>query len=501
MRQTILTIDDDPVVRKLVNKAVQGMGYNSIEVSSGLEGLHYLEKHSVQLILLDIMMPILDGFEVLKKIKKHREWRAIPLMMFSAMSDEHKVKEALDLGANNYILKPFRLRTIQEKIVDILENESKKHTNRSPAPKQRKVLPDSVMLVTLNSSIQDQFNKLLRKHSIKILHAKGAIEGLLLLQSSSPDIIIIDKNLRVFSGEEFEAKVRNNPLWNQIPTIGLSDSPGNFENIISPSGTDQNIIQTILNLWQRTQTESVGVKSEELAEESNYRLLFLGKSVDTVNWFQQETKGAFEVQFVETAAQLVGDLLTWQPDFVLMNYSDYRDEIFDIIQQGQETLLGQNIPYFLLSQDDIPKSTLYKIKSSPIKDVIQFSNSSDTNLLNLLDDKLGVNLIEEQNESDLVVLKRRPADNPIAGREMIHRVMKNIQHEQTNFVLDFSEVTKMSFEEIQYLGRIVNNRTRLGIKVCIVANAQQVINSFDTFEETRGVKIFQSFPEAYDYLK
>jgi len=500
MRQTILTIDDDPVVRKLVNKAVQGMGYNSIEVSSGLEGLHYLEKHSVQLILLDIMMPILDGFEVLKKIKKHREWRAIPLMMFSAVSDEHKVKEALDMGANNYILKPFRLRTIQEKIVDVLENESKKNANNSPTPKKRKVLPDSVMLVTLNSSIQDQFNKLLRKHSIKILHAKGAIEGLLLLQSSSPDIIIIDKNLRVFSGEEFETKVRNNPLWNQIPTIGLSDSPGDFENIISPSGTDQNIIQTILNLWQRTQTESMDVKSEELAEESNYRLLFLGKSADTVKWFQQGTKGAFEVQIVETEAQLVGDLLTWQPDFVVINYPDYEDKIFEIIKQGQETLLGQNIPYFLFSQEEIPKTTLHKIKSSAIQDVIQIAGD-DSNLLNLLDDKLGVNLVDEQNEPDLVVLKRKSADNPVAGREMIHRVMKNIQREQTNFVLDFSEVTKMSFEEIQYLGRIVNNRTRLGIKVCVVANAQQVINSFNTFEETRGVKIFQTFPEAYDYLK
>lgn len=499
MRQTILTIDDDPVVRKLVNKAVQGMGYKSVEVSSGLEGLHYLEKNSVQLILLDIMMPILDGFEVLKKIKKHREWRAIPVVMFSAVSDEHKVKSALDMGATNYILKPFRLRTIQEKVVEILENKNKGTSDKSKNSQPRKILPDVVMLVTLNSSIQSQFNQLLRKHSIKVVHAKGAIEGLLLLQSSTPDIILIDKNLRTFSGEEFQTKVRNNPAWNHIPTVGLAEKPGNFEHIISPSSSNENIIQTLLNLWQNTQAGLSEPEPEELAEESNYRVLFLGTSKDTVDWFHRETKGAFECQFVENETQLIGDLLAWQPDFVLINYSDYQDSMFDIIRHCKETLRGQHIPYFVFTQTDLNNQELQKIKSSTIEDIIAHTDPGQ-NLINLLDEKLGVNLVEERCDANLVVLKRKHVDNPLAGREMIHRVMKNIKRELEKFVLDFSLAKRISFEEIQYLGRIVNNQTRLGIHVCVVANSQQVVNSFSTFEETRGVKIFESFSEAHDYL-
>ncbi|HKJ68718.1 MAG TPA: response regulator, partial [bacterium] len=88
MKPTVLTIDDDPVVRKLVRKAVEGMGYESVEVPSGIEGLSYLEKAIPQLILLDAMMPVVNGFEVLKKIKEHKEWRSIPVMMFTAVSHE-----------------------------------------------------------------------------------------------------------------------------------------------------------------------------------------------------------------------------------------------------------------------------------------------------------------------------------------------------------------------------------------------------------------------------
>ena len=120
MKPTVLTIDDDPVVRKLVKKAVEGMGYDSVEVPSGIEGLSYLEKAIPQLILLDAMMPVVDGFEVLKKIKEHKEWRSIPVMMFTAVSHEEKVREAIALGAVDYLLKPFRLQAVRNKIDQIL---------------------------------------------------------------------------------------------------------------------------------------------------------------------------------------------------------------------------------------------------------------------------------------------------------------------------------------------------------------------------------------------
>lgn len=499
MRPTVLTIDDDPVVRKLVNKAVQGLGYISVEVDGGLAGLHYLEEHSVQLILLDIMMPVLDGFEVLKKIKKHREWRAIPLLMFSAVSDEKKVTKALELGATSYILKPFRLRTVQEKVVEVLENRPVTYNAPKIEKENKKLLPDVVMLVTLSASIEDQFSKLLRRQNIKVLHAKGAIEGLLLLQSSSPDMIIIDKNLQVFSGEEFEHKVRKNPAWDNIPTVGLTGTSGGFEHVLSPSSTEQSIVKGLLNIWRAAQSEGEQQVHTEKAEDSNYRLLFMSDTDEVIQWMRQEVLEVFDFQVAREESELIGELLAWQPDFILFNYQDFHDNVFDVIKKCQKTVGGQSVPYYLFSKCDIPDDVMHKIKKSAIQDVLCWTDHS-TGFLDMLDEKLGVNLVTESINSKIVHLKRKSVDNPLAGREMIHRVMKNLKNELHKYILDFSDTQNLSFEEMQYLGRIVNNKTRLNLKLCVLVTSEKLVNSFRSFEETRSAKIVNSLNEAYDFL-
>ena len=116
-RKRILVIDDDLVVLKFLRANLREEGYEVLTALDGTEALHVIEKELPDLIILDIMMPKLDGFEVCRQI---REWSQIPIIMLSARgAGEDKVK-CLDLGADDYLTKPFGVEELEARIRAVL---------------------------------------------------------------------------------------------------------------------------------------------------------------------------------------------------------------------------------------------------------------------------------------------------------------------------------------------------------------------------------------------
>ncbi|MCH7618510.1 MAG: response regulator [Candidatus Marinimicrobia bacterium] len=118
--KTILTIDDDPVVRTLVKKIFEQVGFKVITAADGFEGIHSILTKKPDLIFLDIMMPIIDGIEVLKRVKKMPEVAAIPIIMFTAVADSQKVVQSSQLGAADYVIKPFQSSILIKKVQEVL---------------------------------------------------------------------------------------------------------------------------------------------------------------------------------------------------------------------------------------------------------------------------------------------------------------------------------------------------------------------------------------------
>ncbi|MDA8137142.1 MAG: response regulator [Desulfobacteraceae bacterium] len=113
-----LIVDDSLVVRTIIENAVKPMGYETLQAANGLEGLQLLAKHAntIQLVLLDWNMPVLDGFETIKKIKADYGYDHICIIMISTESEDEKVDQALAAGANGYLAKPFAAEELAEKI-------------------------------------------------------------------------------------------------------------------------------------------------------------------------------------------------------------------------------------------------------------------------------------------------------------------------------------------------------------------------------------------------
>ena len=129
---TILLCDDELMNRKVASKILTKEGYDLIEAENGSQALEILKKHKIDLILMDLMMPVMDGYEATKIIKTTQEYAAIPLIIISALSDKEAINKGLELGADEYLTKPFditdfRLRVKNGIKMGIYQNMLKEH--------------------------------------------------------------------------------------------------------------------------------------------------------------------------------------------------------------------------------------------------------------------------------------------------------------------------------------------------------------------------------------
>ncbi len=107
MSQTILVAEDQQHVRSLIEYKLRNSGFAVVTVEDGKAALQKAEEIIPDLILLDVMMPLMTGFEVLSALKKNEKTKNIPILMVTAQSKEDEVLKGLELGADDYITKPF----------------------------------------------------------------------------------------------------------------------------------------------------------------------------------------------------------------------------------------------------------------------------------------------------------------------------------------------------------------------------------------------------------
>lgn len=117
-KPTIMVVDDDVKIVRFVGSSLRLAGYEVITATNGEAALVILEARKPDLIVLDIFMPVMDGFEVLRRIRSAED---TPVIAFSAHSSS--IEEALDLGANDFLAKPFLPGELVKKIGALLHNK------------------------------------------------------------------------------------------------------------------------------------------------------------------------------------------------------------------------------------------------------------------------------------------------------------------------------------------------------------------------------------------
>lgn len=122
-KPTVLVVDDEPNIVETLQDRLEMSGYHVLTAVNGEDGLEQATKHSPDIVLLDIMMPVMDGLEMLERLRQTSDNTDIPVIMLSACSQAQDIARAKAFGIEDYIVKPFDLGELMDKIDNVLEKK------------------------------------------------------------------------------------------------------------------------------------------------------------------------------------------------------------------------------------------------------------------------------------------------------------------------------------------------------------------------------------------
>lgn len=202
----ILIVDDDKLIRLFFQSLLsKKISCNIIEAGNGLDALVYLESNSVDLILLDISMPVMDGFELLKIIRSTPAISSIPVIVMSSSDEKNIVIKLIQLGISDYLLKPFKNRSlIFERVLKALpiasskKEERKVHVPPSGMPKLLIIDKDPNFRTYFTSTFLDKF---------LIYETGSAPEGIRKYLEVFPGVVCISEGIQMMSPVSIATKI------------------------------------------------------------------------------------------------------------------------------------------------------------------------------------------------------------------------------------------------------------------------------------------------------
>ncbi|MEP6668009.1 MAG: response regulator [Chthoniobacter sp.] len=199
----VLLIDDDPTVHDLVRRFLQKEGIAVIGAQNGPEGLELARKLRPAMIVLDVMMPTMDGWSVLTRLKGDPELSDIPVVMLTMVNNREM---GFSLGVDDYMLKPID----RSDFVATL----RKYCNRQDKPTVLVVEDDEVTREMLRASLE--------KEEFVVVEATNGVEALKKLATIRPALILLDLMMPEMDGFQFTKEVRAHAEWHDIPILVMT---------------------------------------------------------------------------------------------------------------------------------------------------------------------------------------------------------------------------------------------------------------------------------------
>lgn len=216
---SLLVVDDDEFNRDLLSRRLSREGYNIATAVNGENALSILETEIFDLILLDIMMPDIDGIEVLKRIRSCPTLRDTPVMMVTALTDREIVMQCIELGANDYITKPFDMLLVKSRVWRCLEGGSYCEIRHEDL---HSGYQSTVLIVEDNSMSADLLSRRVGKLGHRYLSAKHGREALNIMSSNVIDLVLLDIQMPVIDGLEVLKAMKSDADLERIPVVMIS---------------------------------------------------------------------------------------------------------------------------------------------------------------------------------------------------------------------------------------------------------------------------------------
>ena len=202
-RDIVLVIDDDQEIRDLLKRFLESDGFHVVTASSGEEGLRLAKRDRPIAITLDILMPVMDGWAVLKSLKDDSELAQIPVVIISIIEDKSL---GYALGVSDYLTKP----TDRHRLVKILERFQSQQRGRR------------VLVVEDDQNTRELLCRMLENEQWAVTEAENGQVALDRIRENRPELILLDLAMPVMDGFQFVRELRKETAWQTIPIIVIT---------------------------------------------------------------------------------------------------------------------------------------------------------------------------------------------------------------------------------------------------------------------------------------
>ncbi len=218
MRYKILTVDDSKTVRIIVKKAFKSFDCDILEAANGVEGLAVAAKEAPDVVLLDITMPVMDGVEMLTKIKSDPLLKSIPVVMLTAEGGREHVLKIAKIGVRDYIVKPFKEELLVEKVMRIIDIKPLSEANQ-----RTKTIfdPADILVVEDKPAIVQQIQEGLKHTPWRVHGVSTTGEAIDFCGRTIPDLVLSSLSLPEDGGFTLFRMLRTNIKTKFTPVFAL----------------------------------------------------------------------------------------------------------------------------------------------------------------------------------------------------------------------------------------------------------------------------------------
>jgi len=227
----VVLVEDEEVLLEVLESKLKKEGYEVFSAKDGVAGLDLVNAIRPDIILLDVVMPRMDGFEVLEHLQKDEELAKIPVIIISNSGQDVEIGRALALGVKDYLVKA---EFDPQEVLDKIQNQLQEMGKSPVAPVEEKEVSPSavaaiqaedfrVLLVEDDSFLRDLLSQKMRKEKFQVIEAVDGEDGLKKTVSEKPHIVLLDLILPGADGFETLKRIRAEESVAQVPIIILSN--------------------------------------------------------------------------------------------------------------------------------------------------------------------------------------------------------------------------------------------------------------------------------------
>ncbi len=358
--RTVLIVDDDPGVVHELSGYLREAGYNTIESTDGSQVLQMAKMYRPFAITLDVIMPGMDGWEVLQKLKQDPETHDIPVIMVSVSSDK---ETGIALGAVGHIIKPVDRSTVL--------NEFNKLRS----------FPSLVMVVDDNPTDLESMAGIIENENIRVIRAKGGQECLEMMNTLKPDVLVLDLNMPETDGFMVLDRLHRNAETMNIPVIIATAKDLSPEEKLLLNGkvvsillknqtTAHQIFDEVSRILKRL--EHMALREKSGNQEFPKRILIIEDNPDAIVQIKMVLRNeGYLVDVASSGFEAIAYVAHTLPDGIILDLMMPGMDGFEVLERIRGTLKTAHIPVLVLTAKTLTRDDLGKLSANNVQQLVQ----------------------------------------------------------------------------------------------------------------------------------